>query len=127
ARCQRCPRAADSDARNRTSAFPPRFRSSDDLCTCAEALVSKRRNSAGRAAVTPSPRPEQTRLCGCAAWRSACVAGGSGALAALQSCLRCVRAFSLRDVFHLKRSAADMQVALGIWDLDAGSGEMLVD
>ena len=31
------------------------------------------------------------------------------------------------DVFHLERSAADMQIALGIWDLDAGSGEMLVD
>src|SRR5437867_3181059 len=31
------------------------------------------------------------------------------------------------DVFHFDCSAADMQVALGIWDLDAGSGEMLVD
>src|SRR5262249_4868551 len=46
---------------------------------------------------------------------------------ALRSCLRYVRAFSLRDVFHFERSTADMQVALWIWDLDADSGEMLVD
>jgi hypothetical protein len=31
------------------------------------------------------------------------------------------------DVFHFDCSAADMQVALGIWDLNAGSGEMFVD
>ena len=31
------------------------------------------------------------------------------------------------DVFHLERSAADIEVALGIWDLDPGSGEMFVD
>src|SRR6266550_2600155 len=31
------------------------------------------------------------------------------------------------DAFHLECSAADMQVALGTWDLDAGSGEVLVD
>src|SRR6266496_5912421 len=46
---------------------------------------------------------------------------------ALQSRLRCVRAFSLRNVFHFQRAAADMQVPLGIWNLDTGSGEMLVD
>src|SRR6476646_7611057 len=46
---------------------------------------------------------------------------------ALQSRLQCFRVFSLCDVFHFECSAADMQVALWIWDLDAGSGEMLVD
>src|SRR5215468_1820938 len=33
----------------------------------------------------------------------------------------------LRHVFHLECPAADMQVALGIWDFNASSGEMLVD
>jgi hypothetical protein len=29
------------------------------------------------------------------------------------------------DVFHLESSAADTQIALRIWDLDAGCGDML--
>src|SRR6516162_6807683 len=45
----------------------------------------------------------------------------------LQSRLRYVRAFSLRNVFHFQCAAADMQVALGIWNLDTDGGEMLVD
>src|SRR5262249_9635645 len=35
--------------------------------------------------------------------------------------------FVLGDAFHFERSATDMQVALGIWNLNTGSGEMLVD
>src|ERR1043166_994530 len=46
---------------------------------------------------------------------------------ALRSHLRCVRALLLRDVFHFERSTADMQVALRVWNFDAGSREMLVD
>src|SRR5215471_14834930 len=41
--------------------------------------------------------------------------------------LRTILFSFLRDVFHFERAAADMQVALGIWDLDSGNGEMLVD